>query len=205
MTRKILQSLVLALGAVAWLPTLGWAQVNSGSTGSDGALDFSAITNTTNIVIDMHDHATGIYNYTYAQYSGKRVRVVHSKCEQHAGHLARAKQLCDQRFHYCLGAEYEWWDRGCWCTRWVGRGSGGSNPTGGQGPGGGGPSSTWGGGGSYGSQGSTGQEQGGYPGSIYGNPFLLPLVGGSGGGGAGGGGGGGGGGQSSSPRLPPFR
>jgi hypothetical protein len=41
------------------------AQVNSGSTGSDGALDYSAINYTTNIVIDMHDHPTGIYNYTY--------------------------------------------------------------------------------------------------------------------------------------------
>src|SRR5438105_245193 len=35
------------------------AQINSGSTGSDGA--FSP---TTNIVIDMADHPTGIYNYT---------------------------------------------------------------------------------------------------------------------------------------------
>ena len=41
------------------------AQVNSGSTGSDGALDFSASPITTNMVIDMHDHPTGIYNYTY--------------------------------------------------------------------------------------------------------------------------------------------
>ena len=41
------------------------AQVNSGSNGSDGALDFSSINYATNIVIDMHDHPNGIYQYTY--------------------------------------------------------------------------------------------------------------------------------------------
>jgi hypothetical protein len=194
MTRKILQSFVLALGAVAWLPTLGWAQVNSGSTGSDGALDFSAITNTTNIVIDMHDHATGIYNYTYVNIPANvSVSFIPNANNTPVTWLVQSNCVINGSI-IVSGQNTSGGIGGVGGPGgWAG-GSGGSNPTGGQGPGGGGPSSTWGGGGSYGSQGSTGQEQGGYPGSIYGNPFLLPLVGGSGGGGAGGGGGGGGGG-----------
>ena len=42
-----------------WLPARGQAQVNTGSTGSDGAFN-----PTTNIVINMADHPTGIYQYT---------------------------------------------------------------------------------------------------------------------------------------------
>ena len=44
-----------------------WAargQVNSGSTGADGAFN-----PTTNIVVDMSDHPTGIYHYTAASLS----------------------------------------------------------------------------------------------------------------------------------------
>src|ERR1039457_1133299 len=44
---------------VAGLPARGRAQVNSGSNGSDGAFN-----PTTNIVINMADHPTGIYQYT---------------------------------------------------------------------------------------------------------------------------------------------
>ena len=51
--------------AVVCLPVLTHAQVNSGSNGSDDALDFIGITWTTNIVRDMHDHPDGIYQYTY--------------------------------------------------------------------------------------------------------------------------------------------
>ena len=40
------------------------AQINTGSNGSDGALDFSSINYTTNIVINMADHPNGIYQYT---------------------------------------------------------------------------------------------------------------------------------------------
>ena len=59
-------SVVLALA----LAGEAQAQINSGSNGSDGALDFSAITITTNIVIDMHDHTNGVYNYTYVVIPG---------------------------------------------------------------------------------------------------------------------------------------
>ncbi len=48
-----------------FLPLKTRAQVYSGSDGSDGALDFSDITYTTNIVIDMHSHTNGIYQYSY--------------------------------------------------------------------------------------------------------------------------------------------
>ena len=44
---------------VAGLPARGRAQVNSGSNGSDGALN-----PTTNIVINMANHPNGIYQYT---------------------------------------------------------------------------------------------------------------------------------------------
>jgi hypothetical protein len=41
------------------------AQVNTGSDGSDGPLDYSSVTNATNVVIDMHFHPNGVYQYTY--------------------------------------------------------------------------------------------------------------------------------------------
>src|ERR1035437_152193 len=44
---------------VAGLPAGGWAQVNTGSNGSDGA--FNPITST---IINMANHPTGIYQYT---------------------------------------------------------------------------------------------------------------------------------------------
>src|ERR1017187_4938522 len=65
MKHKQVLTLAAALFAAAWLPLICPAQVvNTGSNGSDGALDFSAITYTTNIVINMADHPTGIYQYT---------------------------------------------------------------------------------------------------------------------------------------------
>ncbi len=39
-------------------------QINTGSDGSDGALDVSSITYTTNVVLNMADHHNGIYQYT---------------------------------------------------------------------------------------------------------------------------------------------
>lgn len=44
---------------VALAATTGWAQINSGSTGADGALIVNSSTN-----INMADHPTGIYQYT---------------------------------------------------------------------------------------------------------------------------------------------
>ena len=49
----------LAVLAAILLPLAGFAQVNSGSDGHDGALN-----PTSNLVIDMADHPDGIYHYT---------------------------------------------------------------------------------------------------------------------------------------------
>ena len=46
------------------VPLASRGQVNSGSTGADGAFN-----PTTNIVVDMSDHPTGIYHYTAASLS----------------------------------------------------------------------------------------------------------------------------------------
>jgi len=65
MKQKILQMMFAALVCAS-----ANAQVNSGSDGSDGALDFSSINYTTNIVINMADHPNGIYQYTYVNIPG---------------------------------------------------------------------------------------------------------------------------------------
>jgi len=44
---------------IGLLPLTGFAQVNSGSDGHDGALNPAS-----NLVIDMADHPDGIYHYT---------------------------------------------------------------------------------------------------------------------------------------------
>ncbi len=54
MKQKLLQAMVVLLACLG-----AHAQVNSGSNGSDGAFN-----PTTNIVINMADHPTGIYHYT---------------------------------------------------------------------------------------------------------------------------------------------
>ena len=51
--------LMTVFAAILLLPLAGFAQVNSGSNGSDGALNPTA-----NLVIDMADHPDGIYHYT---------------------------------------------------------------------------------------------------------------------------------------------
>jgi len=60
MKLRILQSIAVTLALAVWLAMVASAQVNSGSNGSDGALNPTA----TNTVINMADHPTGIYNYT---------------------------------------------------------------------------------------------------------------------------------------------
>jgi hypothetical protein len=170
------------------------AQVNSGSNGSDGAFNPTA-----NITITMTDHPNGIYQYTSVSIpSGVTVTfipnannspvtwLVQSNCEidgivnlsgQNGGQPAGG-----------VGGPGGW--RG---------GTGIPTISGGQGPGAGLGQSN-GGNASYATLGSGpysntwGQVP--VPGSVYGNSFLIPILGGSGGGGssgssAGGGGGGG--------------
>lgn len=189
--RLALATLVVLL----WVTTKGSAQVNSGSTGSDGALNVSVSTN-----IDMANHPTGIYNYTSVNISGGTVTftpnanntpvvwLVQSSCVIN-GQL----DVSGQNGGYSPAIGGVGGPGG-----WQG-GSGYPSVTSGQGLGGG-IGSMNGGNASYGTLGSGpcsnmwSQTPG--PGPSYGNAFLVPLLGGSGGGGSswvsGGGGGGGG-------------
>lgn len=182
---------------LAWKPVTGSAQVNSGSNGSDGA--FNPATST---VINMADHPNGIYQYTSVNIpSGVMVTFIPNVNNSPVTWLVQGNVVINgtvdvsgQNLYGSKGGP----------GGWAG-GIGGSNPTSGQGPGGGALGYTsnstnfYGGQASFGTIG--GQGIGGYgtrqatPGVVYGNSFLIPLVGGSGGGGgyngdnAGGGGG----------------
>ena len=185
--RNIILQIVLVLGVCAGAR----AQFNSGSNSSDGA--FNPATNT---VINMADHPTGIYQYTSVNISnGVTVTfipnanntpvtwLVQSNCEID-GTVDVSGQSPSGYGFLIAGAGGP--------GGWAG-GNAGSNPSAGQGPGGG---FAGGGSGSGGSFGSLGANYG-LDGPIYGNSFLIPLIGGSGGGGdntgfdiSGGGGGG---------------
>ncbi len=180
------------------------AQVNSGSNGSDGS--DGAFNPTTNIVINMADHPDGIYQYTSVNISSgvtvtfipnanntPVVWLVQSNCVINGGLDLSGQSVGTSIAQGGIGGPGGW--RG---------GSGGLSGTSGQGPGGG----------AIGEQGQyaahatlplqwNGSTYVSYTNgtSIYGNKYLLPLLGGSGGGGGtntcisgqGGGGGGGGG------------
>jgi hypothetical protein len=174
MKQKILQAMFAVL-----LIVNANAQVNSGSNGSDGALDFSSINYTTNIVINMADHPTGIYQYTYVNIpNGVTVTftpnanntpvywLVQSNCT-----ISGTVSVAGTGMNSTIGGLG---GPGGW-----GGGSGGGS---GLGPGGGGACAlNNGAGGSFGSQ---GYSPGGcsVAGPVYGNSYLLPLIGGSGGG-----------------------
>lgn len=184
---------VAILVGMTLLPTISRAQINSGSTGSDGALDFSAITTSTNIVIDMHDHPTGIYNYTYINIPGVvTVSFIPNANNTPVTWLVQSNvvingvvALSGQTVNNVTGGAG---GPGAWAG-----GNGGSVPGFGLGPGGGGSIGVYGNGGSFGSQGNIGGTDA-PAGLVYGNLFLIPLTGGSGGGGASSSAGGGGGG-----------
>ena len=67
----------LALLAAGLLPLCGHAQVNSGSNGSDGALN-----PTGNLVIDMADHPGWDLPLHVGQHPGGRHGLVHSECRK---------------------------------------------------------------------------------------------------------------------------
>ena len=163
------------------------AQVNSGSNGSDGAFN-----PTTNIVINMADHPNGIYQYTSVNIpSGVTVTFIPNANNSPVIWLVQSN-VAINGFLGLAGQDANSPGQG-------GQGGPGGYPGGhggtsaesGQGPGGGlvGCSA------SYGSVAGTccGISTNGL-GRVYGNQFLIPLVGGSGGGGSSAGGGGGGGG-----------
>ena len=186
MKPKVLQA-IAALG----LCVSAGAQVNSGSNGSDGAFN-----PTTDIVINMTDHPNGIYQYTSVHISnGVTVTFIPNANNTPVVWLVQSNVVIN-------GAVYVNGQSGIVSAGGVGGpggyrgGNPGSTATPGQGPGGGGAGNCGGGNASYGSLGATNQTDGAL-GNIYGNAFLIPLLGGSGGGGtsnytyfAGGGGGG---------------
>ena len=182
MKPKILQMMFAALVCAS-----AQAQINTGSNGSDGALDFSSINYTTNIVINMADHPNGIYQYTSVNIpTNVTVTFIPNANNSPITWLVQNNVTINgtvdasgQVGQHSLGGQG---GPGGWHG-----GSGGSTPGNGQGPGGG-----------------TGGLDGGMAGAFAGaysycNSFLIPLLGGSGGGGLnnngqigyGGGGGGG--------------
>ena len=161
------------------LPLAGFAQVNSGSNGSDGAFNPTA-----NVVINMADHPNGIYQYTSVNIpAGVTVSFVPNAGNKPVVWLVQGScvisgtiDVSGQNLNELAGGSGG-------PGGWIG-GSGGSNPSAGQGPGGGLAGNAfpiYGSGGSFGTQGY--YSQAGREAPTYGNAFLLPLLAGSGGGG----------------------
>ncbi|MDR3457122.1 MAG: hypothetical protein P4N60_06720 [Verrucomicrobiae bacterium] len=165
---------------------IGMAQVNTGSNGSDGAFNPAA-----NTVINMADHPNGIYQYTSVTIpNGVTVMFIPNANNSPVTWLVQSNCEIDGTVDVSGKTAMSSIGGAGGPGGWAG-GNGGGNQTLGQGPGAG----YFNTGGSYG---TLAQSTYGTPGEIYGNPFLLPLLGGSGGSGgsgvlgnAGGGGGGG--------------
>ena len=186
----------LALLAAFLLPLAGFAQVNSGSNGSDGAFN-----PTGNVTINMADHPTGIYQFTSVNIpAGVTVTFTPNANNKPVVWLVQGNCTINGTIDISGTSS----NSGLGVPGGAGGysgGNGGSAPGKGGGPGGGlaGVSDySYASNASYGSLGSTsyGPGAGQAPGVVYGNTFILPLIGGSGGGGsvygpAGGAGGGG--------------
>lgn len=172
---KFLSLLLLMLSCLS-----ATAQVNSGSNGSDGAFNPTG----GNTTINMADHPDGIYHYTSVNISSDAtvtftpnanntpvVWLVQGNCVI-AGTVSVSGASLIQEVFYGAGAKGG--------PGGFDGGSGGGAGGAGLGPGGG-QGSQFGGaygvGGSYATQG-----QGAASTKIYGNSFILPLIGGSGGG-----------------------
>lgn len=188
---------LLTLLAAILLPLAGFAQVNSGSNGSDGAFNPTA-----NVVINMADHPDGIYHYTSVNIpAGVTVTFIPNAGNKPVVWLVQGNCIVSGVVNL-TGAQSNG-ITGAAGGPGAFRGGNGSTQQGvapgdGGGPGGG-KATTGGyaGNGSFGSLGSCDIARGQNPaGEIYGNTFILPFIGGSGGGGfsssTGGGGGGGG-------------
>lgn len=182
------------------------AQVNSGSNGSDGVFN-----PTTNIVINMADHPNGIYQYTSVNISNG-VTVTFNPNANNTPVIWLVQSNCVISGSVSVNGinidSFTWGRSGA--PGGPGGFGGGHAPFNnndfagtGFGPGGGKVIATngiyfCGGNGSYGQQGGEDQGYQQPPGNVYGNSFLIPLIGGSGGSGGysygywnGGGGGGG--------------
>ncbi|HAO80728.1 MAG TPA: hypothetical protein DCQ92_17500 [Verrucomicrobia subdivision 3 bacterium] len=177
MKQKILQMMFAALVCAG-----ANAQVNSGSNGSDGA--FNPTTN--NTVINMADHPNGIYQYTSVNIPGNvTVTFIPNVNDTPVVWLVQSNvvitgivDISGQPGGYSAGVGGPGGYRG---------GNAGQNASSGLGSGGGGAwtgvSAGSGGAASYGTLGSTNSSSGSR-GLIYGNSYLIPLLGGSGGGGS---------------------
>src|SRR5579862_3338704 len=197
MTRKSLQLIAATLVSMIWLVANCWAQVNSGSNGSDGALDLTTFAGTgTNIVINMASHPTGIYQYTYVAIpSGVTVSFVPNASNKPLIWLVQSSCVISGTVDVS-GQSFSWpgpvGPGGPGGPGGYTGGDGGVAGSGGQGPGGAVAGSC----GQSASFATLSQSPNGS--SVYGNQYLIPLTGGSGGGGCtyttyfGGGGGGGG-------------
>lgn len=191
---KITHIPLLAVLTAGFLPLAGQAQVNSGSDGHDGAFN-----PTQNVTIDMADHPDGIYHYTSVNIpSGVRVSFKSNSANTPVVWLVQN----DCVINGIVGLNGKISVGGAGGLPGPGGlpgGNGGPLATAGQGLGGGAPNHVAGSA-SYGTAGSSNNNGTGIssPSSvIYGNQYILPLLGGSGGGGDsdrsdfGGGGGGG--------------
>lgn len=197
---------ILSVLAAAFIAPATWnvtAQVNTGSDGHDGAFNPTA-----NTVVNMASHPDGIYQYASVNIpKGVTVTFAPNAKNTPVTWLVQAGVLVNG----VLDVSGQFVSSGANQARagiggpgGFSGGSGGSIPTSGQGPGGGaaqGNGYDIGGNGSYGSLGGQSSVYSGGvvsrqapPGHIFGNQFLIPLLGGSGGGGGQGFGGGGGGG-----------
>ena len=176
---------LLAVVAAILLPMAASAQVNSGSDGHDGALN-----PTGNLVIDMADHPDGIYHYTSVNIpAGVTVSFIPNAGNKPVVWLVQSDCLINGVVDVA-GKSTTGPTSGLGGPGGPGGGlggNGGTNFSAGQGPGGGTyfANTSSGVGGTFGSQGTdafNGQYGNGAS-PIYGNSFLLPLLGGSGGGG----------------------
>ncbi len=185
MKRGTRKSLAATFCALAWLAATSWAQVNSGSDGSDGAFN-----PTNHVTINMADHPTGIYQYTAVNIpAGVTVTFIPNPNNTPVVWLVQTSCVISGTVDVS-GAYTTDGTGGTGGPGGYRGGNGGTVGSNGQGPGGGQTgmscsTSAIGTGGSYGSGNL-----------IYGNQFIIPLLGGSGGAGVTGysvGGGGGGG------------
>ena len=180
------QTIPLVALAIMLLNPGARAQVNTGSDGSDGALIVTATTN-----IDMTGRPSGIYQYTSINITnGATVTFTPNANNTPVVWLVQSNVVISGTVNLS-GAS------GVGAVAGVGgpggyRGGSGISPVG-QGPGGGSAlvssnfSNVRSGNASYGTLGSISNlcsnVSNGIPGSVYGNIYLIPLLGGSGGGG----------------------
>lgn len=160
---RFLRSFAAIVSSLLLAGTAAHAQVNSGSNGSDGAFN-----PTTNIVINMADHPTGIYHYTSVNVpTNVTVTFIPNANNTPVVWLVQGNVVINGTVDVS------------------GKAGGGV----GEGGGLGGPGGYKGGEGNHGDSSATGGQGpgGGTPDTFgsynYGNVFLLPLLGGSGGGG----------------------